>query len=202
MYNINNLFLFNGLKSEEITSIVSMLPPPVKVKKDEVIFSCGSFEKAVGVILSGKAVARSDKVIKNTFSEGSVFGAAAVYGAEEIYVSDIIAKSDCTVQFIPEDILKFAVAGYPACAENYITFLSDKIRYLNKRIKQYTGNTASSKLYRYLCDNAGEDKCVDIKNMSALAALTGMGRTSLYRALGELEKNGEISRENGKIKVR
>ncbi|MBR7081766.1 MAG: Crp/Fnr family transcriptional regulator [Oscillospiraceae bacterium] len=201
MFDIKELFLFKDLSADEVSRITARLPAQREFRRGELIFAPGEFTNAVGVFLRGKGVARTGGVFKNTFAEGSAFGAAAVFGAGETYISDIVAKTDCTVQFIPEAALREMIRAYPVCAENYIAFLSDRIRYLNRKIGQFTGG-ASARLYRYLADNADGEGRVAAGNMSALARLTGMGRTSLYRALGELESAGAVTRENGKIIVR
>lgn len=198
MFNIKDIFLFNGLDDEIVTRLTAILPAAQQYKRGERIFAPSSYKKALGVFLQGKGVAKADDVFKNTFAEGSVFGAAAVFGAEELYISEITAKTDCTIQFIPEADLREIIHSSPVCAENYIVFLSDRIRYLNKKITQYTGNTAASRLYRYLSDNADSERRVTVESMTALAHLTGIGRTSLYRAFQELESSGSIIRGNEK----
>ena len=50
----------------------------------------------------------------------------------------------------------------PVCAVNYVTFLSERIRFLNGKIAQYTGNSAAARLYRLLCDRADADGRVTV----------------------------------------
>lgn len=186
MQNIENLFLFNGLEKNEINMIVSSLPAPQKFSKGEEIYNHTAFKKAIGIILSGKAEAVDGGLLKRSFVKGDVFGAAALFSGDDSYISRIIAKSEVEIQFIGEDVLKDIFVDYPETAINYIEFLSQRVRFLNRRINLYAQKGASSKLYQFLTENADENNIYNADNMSKLAALTSIGRTSLYRAIDEL----------------
>ncbi|MGN1421239.1 MAG: Crp/Fnr family transcriptional regulator [Eubacterium sp.] len=202
MYNLEDLFLFEGLSEKDKSDIISSLPESKSFSKGQTIYDAKSFENAMGIFLSGSAQAVTDNVIKRNFSESDIFGAASMFGAGEKYISEIITKSECRVQFISEAELKDIFTKYPQASINYITFLSGRIRYLNQKIKLYTCKGASAKLYLYLCNNADESNTVRITDMTSLARLTSIGRTSLYRAMDELSKNGLIERNNLIIKVK
>ncbi|MGN1202266.1 MAG: Crp/Fnr family transcriptional regulator [Eubacterium sp.] len=195
MYNIENLFLFDGLSNIDKSDIVSSLTVSKSFAKGQTIYNADSFENALGIFLSGRAEAVSENVLKKNFIEGDTFGAASIFGAGEKYISEIITKTDCVVQFITEKELNEMFAKYPATSINYITFLSGRIRYLNQKIKLYTCKGAAAKLYLYLCSNADENNIVQITNMTSLARLTSIGRTSLYRAVEELCESGLIERK-------
>lgn len=124
--------------------------------------------------------------MKRSFVKGDVFGAAALFGNEDSYISRIIAKSELQIQFIDEDILKGIFKKYPDTAVNYIEFLSQRVRFLNRRINLFAQKSAAAKLYQFLSENADENNTYIADNMSKLAALTSIGRTSLYRAIDEL----------------
>ena len=202
MYDINELFLFKYLDPAERREVIASLDDPVTFAKGNVIYDTADFRRAVGVFLCGRGAAREGKTVKATFTEGGVFGAAAVFGADEKYASTVVASSDCLVLFISEQTLRSLMEKYPVCAVNYVTFLSEKVRYLNRKIAQYTGDGAASRLYRLLQSAADEDGCIRSANMSLLAKQTGMGRTSVYRALAELEESGAIVKENKVITLR
>lgn len=194
MYNLENLFLFNGLTEAQIHKIISSLPECGHCKKGTEIYNNNKFEKAMVIILSGKAEAFDDNLLKKSFGEGDAFGVAALFGNEISYISRIVTKSECTVQYISEDMLNEMFAEYPITAVNYITFLSDKIRLLNKKIRLFTCKSAAARLYQYLTENADNNNTVRINNMSKLAKLTSIGRTSLYRAVNELIDAGMIEK--------
>ncbi|MCM1286270.1 MAG: Crp/Fnr family transcriptional regulator [Acetobacter sp.] len=202
MYNIEDLFLFDGLSKTEKNNILSKLSAVRTFSKGEVIYNSDFFEKAIGILLSGKCEAVSDNVLKKNFTEGDMFGVASIFCEEEKYISDIIAKTDCIIQFISEAELNHMFSKYPSVSLNYIAFLTGRIRYLNQKIKLYTCKGGASKLYLYLRNNMNEDNLVEINDMSSLARLNSMGRTSLYRAMDELIDCGLVERHNKKIRVK
>lgn len=200
MYSAENFFLFDGLTAAEKTDILNALPEPCFFSKDEVIFDQNTYKKAIGLVLDGKAVSYSGRVTQRTFKAGDVFGAAAVFGSQGGYVSRIVAKTASSILFIDEQALRKMFSRHPKTAVNYITFLSDRVRFLNKKISHLGCQTARDKLYSFLLSNAVGSEYT-VPNMQQLARLTGIGRTSLYRAFSELENEGKITKQENKVKV-
>ncbi len=201
MYNFEDTFLFFGLSQEEKTQVVKMLPPPNNYKRSQCVYNAEIYEKALGVVLEGSVAAKSGKVIKRRFSAGDIFGAATIFTDATGYVSEIVALTDCVIQLIPEAVLKGIFAAHPETAVNYIKFLTEKVRFLNRKISQFSAPSACEKLYSFLRDSADTDGFVNVASMSSLAKQTGMGRTSLYRCLDELEQLKMVERNNTIIRV-
>lgn len=200
-----NLFLLKGLSETECESIISEFKPEKIFVKGETIYSPKSFKKAVGYIVSGSAMAITDNqsgVVMKNFSAGMSFGVAALFGGEEMYVSEIIASEDTTVLFIDEDQFVKFFKDYPKTVINYINFLSDKIRYLNRKLKIVSCGSREDTLLKYLTENVNQNGEVTApENMSMLAKMLGMGRASLYRCLDSLESQGKIQRNKNIIRV-
>ncbi|MBQ0083253.1 MAG: Crp/Fnr family transcriptional regulator [Clostridiales bacterium] len=190
-----NFFLFKNLNDDKVKSICERLGAPKSFKKGEKIYSTDNFSRALCIQLEGRAVAKRGEVVRRSFEKGDTFGAASLFGQSEEYATDIYAISDSTALFIYQNELEDIFAKYPACATNYITFLSEKIRFLNKKIDLFSAGSTAEKLYLYLSENEGK------LNFSAVSRATGIGRTSLYRSLAELENSGLIERKNNIVKV-
>ncbi len=201
MYDLTEIFLFSGLKEEQKQEIAERFPTYESFRKGDIIYSTNHYEKALGVVLSGTAAARAGKVIKRTFTVGDIFGAAAVFADVDGYVSEIVATGDCTVQLIPESTLTKLFEQYPETSLNYIKFLTEKVRFLNKKISQFSAHGVTQKLYAYLVQSAGESGAVTVPSMTEITRQTGIGRTSLYRCLADLENSGLIVRKNNTIRV-
>ena len=141
------------------------------------------------------------KVVMNLFAE-DVFGVAALFGSDEEYPSTILAESDCRILFISQETVSAWMHAVPIVAENYVRFLSDRIRFLNRRLSTLTAGQADGKLWRYLLSHRDEDGVVTITDgMGALAERLDMGRSSLYRSLDALSQAGRIRRERKKINI-
>ncbi|MBQ2733578.1 MAG: Crp/Fnr family transcriptional regulator [Clostridia bacterium] len=199
---LQKTFLFRGIEN---VLDGAELPTPVSFKKGETIYSEKEFRRALGILLAGKAKATpagNSATVLNIFLPGAVFGAAAVFSPEEEYVSCISAASDCRVLFFDENELSRLFSAYPQAAVNYISFLSQRIRFLNGKLSLFTKNDAEGRVYEFLAKNCNDSGTVTYTgSMALLARNLGVGRTSLYRALDALEHKKMIVREDGKIKV-
>ncbi len=200
-----DFFLIKGLNKQQICEITSNFSPVVTFEKGDIVYSSQNFSNAIGFITRGVAVAKSDNEnethLKN-FEKGMSFGAAAVFGGEKNYISTITAKTDLEVLFITEAELLNIFEKYPQTAVNYITFLSEKVRFLNKKLNVVSSNGADNTLYKYLTSQMDINCEMEIpKNMTLLSKTLGISRASLYRALNSLEAQGSIIKNNNKIKV-
>lgn len=197
---MEGLFLFQNLtRLPDLTQ----LPAPVSFARGESIYAPDDYPKALGVVLQGRAeavAARRDSAVLNAFGPGAVFGAAALFSGKA-YVARVRAAADCRVQFLPEDTLRAWFLAEPQMALNYMAFLTDRVRFLNGKIAVYTCEGASGKLYGWLCANGDGDGALPKLSMTKLAATLNMGRTSLYRAFDELEKQNLLVRKDGKVRV-
>ncbi len=201
----DNFFLLKNLSDEEKHKIISNFSSPVSFKKGETVYGSHKFKNAVGYIIKGSAVASSDNQNQThlkTFSKGMSFGVAALFGGDEFYISKITAKSDLEVLFVTEDELKALFTKYPQTAINYITFLSEKVRFLNKKLNVISCSGTENTVFKYLTSLADQNGEINnFKNMTLVSKTLGISRASLYRALSDLENSGCIIKENNYIKV-
>ena len=205
MLKKEELFLLEGLQEKEKEDIIKNFDPPIKFKKGEIIYTADKFSNSLGFICKGTAFAVTNsgqELFMNSFGEGACFGAAALFGGGESYVSTIIAKTDTEVLFISEDTLNSIFTNFPKASINYISFLSEKIRFLNKKLSMLSCSNTEEAVLNYLSSVRDCDGYALIpKNMTLFSKMLGIGRASLYRSLDKLEENGKILRENNRIKV-
>ena len=194
-------FLFQG--AEELLSDALALGAE-RFSRGETICDPATAERALGIVLEGwaEAVAPTrERAVLAAFGPGDTFGAAALFGGEG-YVSRIRAVTGCTVLLLPEALLRQWFARCPRMAVNYIAFLSGRVRFLNGKIAIFTQDSAQHRLYRWLRANCDETGCLPEKlSMTKLAGALSMGRTSLYRAMEELEEAKLIVRDGKRIEV-
>lgn len=194
-------FLFQG--AEELLSDALALGAE-RFSRGETICDPATAERALGIVLEGRAEAVAptrERAVLAAFGPGDTFGAAALFGGEG-YVSRIRAVTGCTVLLLPEALLRQWFARCPRMAVNYIAFLSGRVRFLNGKIAIFTQDSAQHRLYRWLRANCDETGCLPEKlSMTKLAGTLSMGRTSLYRAMEELEEAKLIVRDGKRIEV-
>lgn len=167
----------------------------------DTVYSDRDFRRALGLVLSGsvdvRRIGHTQPVLLQQLKEGSLFGAAALFSKEESYVSVLTAASATTVFFLPAEVCEELLTRHPAFAMRYIAFLSDRIRFLNRRIASLAAGGTEGKLAQYLLQNEG----APVPSRTQLASALGIGRASLYRALDDLSAKGLISFDGKNITV-
>ncbi len=195
--------LFSGLAEAELSQIAAMLDAPTVYQKGELVYSACSFRRAVGLILCGSVTVMSAEgehpTLMNRLSCGAMFGAAALFGAQEMYVTQITADTTTQILFVSQEQMSSFLRQYPLIAENYICFLSGRIRFLNRKLSVLTAGSAAGRLYQYFLTHRNENGSVTLPcSMVELADVLNIGRSSLYRARDALIAAGFV-RQVGKI---
>lgn len=191
-------FLFDALSPRDRAAAIRSLPPPTPFEKGATIDVPRASGGALGILLSGSArVKRTGAGGKeqtcNRLVVGDAFGAATLF-SEEAAASAVTAEKNCIVQFVPEKVLISLIHTFPRVGENLARFLADRIRFLNRSLNGLRGGTAADRLLAHLRTLADGRGTLTLPPLSALAAKLDMGRTSIYRALDELEQSGALTK--------
>ena len=156
---------------------------------------------ALGFIVCGGAeVVRcraGGEVFLRKINAGDAFGAARLFSDNTDCVTCIRTYCGPTrVLFMPQALAEDMMLTYPHAALGYIRFLSEKIRFLNRKMAAFTADGATAKLAAYIRREADENGMfVPDMPYRRLADALGLGHASLYRALDTLEKSGAIKKE-------
>ena len=196
MENID-LFLLDGLSDEELMLCRDTGAWEVfDFCKGQVLYDAEHAPRSLALVIEGHVRVRYGRVVMNDLYAGDVFGAAALYGSDEPYPSTIEAGSSGRILLIPQETVSRWMAQVPRVAENYVRFLSERIRFLNRRLTTLTAGPADGRLWKYLLTHRDADNRVYVTGgMSALAKRLDMGRSSLYRSLDALTFAGRIRRD-------
>ena len=173
----------------------------MRFDKGSVIFDETHFYKSLGIILSGevrveKNTADGKRLKMSTMGPGDCFGAAAMFHDRGRYLNVITAEKATEVLFLSEELINWAMQRDPVITNNYISYLSDRIWFLNAKIAALTAGTAEQRLAVYLLEHGGAST-----SMTDLSQILNIGRASLYRALDDMEAQGLISRGNKTIEI-
>ena len=174
-------FLFNGLTENELNSIKAKFSDKIKYQYGDEMYRCGQ----IGILTAGKGriIRKNDigiSVTMRNISEGDIFGMASVFGEWNENFSSVRAAAVCEVVYISENNLKLIFSDYPQTAINYIQFLSDRIRFLNRKIDTFSADSSDEKLFEFLLSNADSDNYVSLDyGMAELARRLKIGRSSL-----------------------
>lgn len=179
----------------------------VSANKGKTLMTQKHFSRCLALILKGNASVtkiglNGHKTVINRLSEGDVFGMASLFYEEAEYPSEITAESALRLAVFPKDAVEEAFATSPEFAKAYVTLLSEKILFLNKKISAFSEGDASEKVLRWVLTMAnGENEFVLPCSVSKLSQMLGIGRASVYRAFDILQTRGIISREDKKIVI-
>ena len=174
----------------------------VLFSKGQVISDYENYSRHIGVVLFGTILAEEknsgNRIVLNTLREGNVFGVTSIFSIEDENVSCIVSKTQSEILFISEENFKNYILEDRELNLAYITFLTDRIRFLNRKISTFATPTTEHALARYLLSQDSDE----IKVVGAsLAKQLNIGRSSLYRALRELQDINAIEYSNGVVKI-
>ncbi len=195
--------MFNKLTDEEKDDVISLLGKPYVISKGDELYRSGM----LGMIASGSATIKrlndiGDSITIRTISKDELFGAASVFGDWKDGMSSIIAKEPCEVFYISEEVFTTVLKKYPQISIKYIEYLSDRIRFLNRKLDAFTAKSTEERLYEYLLSQSDSDGVVNLNfGMAELARRLSVGRTSIYRDIQSLESKKLISRTGHSFKI-
>lgn len=173
---------------------------PCSIGRGETIYERHHFRRCLGILLSGRLQVRKESLMVSTLQEGDVFGAAALFNEQEDYPTTLTALEDCRLLLISQEEIRMLVRRCGAFAEDYVTYLSGRIRFLSDRLDTVSADRGESKLARYLlaAENGGGEVTL---SATQLCQRIGVGRATLYRAFEELENAGAITRSGKTIRI-
>ncbi len=200
-----NLFLFDGLDRDTVDSIFSEIDFKIEnYSKGDMILSPSLPPKGIGFILEGECrVSRhrgdAEPIQLNTLPRYSAFGILAVFSDSGEFPTEIIAARPTKILFISKEDMIYLVRRYPDIAMNVISFMADRISFLNSKISTFSEKSTLQKLVNYLLAKYRKLGNTITCARTDISTEIGVGRASLYRDLSSLEAEGIIKVETKKI---
>ena len=194
-------FLADSIPQEQWEALCQRVEP-VSFGKGEVIYSPKHFRRCLGVLLSGEAVVQKENGPQlNRLRRGDCFGAAALFAPSEEYVTWVKASKACEIVFLTGQELEELFLNTPETALRYISFLSGRIQFLNRKIDSFTLPSAEASVALWLLDRQRQGRVEAFGGYSRMARELNIGRASLYRCLEQLEEKGAIRKEGPLIQI-
>lgn len=196
-------FLFDGLSDGDKNISKTYIEETCAAEKGTELYKNGYigflFEGAAAIKRCGK----EKEITMRTLKGGDIFGSASLFGNWQEDLSKTIAISRCKVGYIDEERFKALLTEIPQISLNYIGYLSDRIRFLNRKIDAFTAGNTESKILEFLGNIPQKDGVVTLDfGMAELARRLKIGRTSLYRGLEILETEGLIQRNGHSFTIK
>lgn len=198
---LSGIGMFAAAEKENLTAAAKASEILSFSKGDDMI----SGEPALYVVLSGNAVVRravnGQSVTLNSLSRGSVFGAAQLFGGGT-GVTAVTASCRCRCLRISQDTVSELLKKDHGFVTGYITFLSDRIRFLNKRIASFTAGNGEKTLSDYLLSLPSDGGSIKLTvSMARLASALNVSRPTLYRAFASLCEQKIIEKDGNTVKI-
>lgn len=169
----------------------------------EVLMSPEEEQKRIGILLKGSALVTTPDPSKETLlrflEPEEPFGIANLF-LDAPFVSVIRAHGTCKAFFITKEAVCALLEQDRGFLYGYLSFLSGRICYLNRKIGYLTAGNAERRLALYLASYQA-DLFTLKTSISALSELLDVGRASLYRAFDKICEDGLIEKEGRKIRI-
>ena len=193
--------IFKDADESLLKTVLKDYANTVSYHKNDIVLSQGNYSPVICIIIKGEArVSKGDTVISHLKS-GEIFGAAFLYNQNYNFENTVTALSSLKVVIIEKSGIDYLIENDKSVSFNYISYLSERIGFLNGKIEGYTQSSAEEKLLLYLqknCDNTN-GKCEISVSMTELSRVLHISRASLYRVIEALENQEKICRDGKKI---
>ena len=192
--------LFTNVPAAQTETVLGMEGCTVEeFQTGALIYRPDRFRRCLGILLEGQVRVTNPPLTVSILQPGALFGAAALYNDAPDYTTTLTALSPCTVLMITQERLDRLLGEFPLIRQNYLQYLSGRIRFLSARLQSLSASGTEGKLCRYLMENLENGKLVC--SATELSRRLGISRASLYRAFDTLESSGLICREGKTISV-
>lgn len=188
--------LFRGVDGDLLGSLTELEGAGLVQFDSGVVYSPRHFRRSLGVVLSGQLQVTKGSLAVSVLEPGDLFGAAALYSDEPEFATTITAKGSSRCLMLEQALVDRLLAEHGQIRENYLRYLTGRIRFLSGRLQTLAQPGVEGKLARYLLAGGGSS-CP----ATELCQRLGVSRASLYRAFAALEDGGLIRRTGKTITV-
>lgn len=170
----------------------------------QVIHSANNPLCGIGLILSGRAkILSGGGALLRLIRDGDSFGAASAFDSAGHSPTEVISSTRVRLLVADRSVICSVIENDPSAAVRYITFLSERIGFLNGKIGALSAGDTSTKAAGYLLslDVDSEGTATLSLPLSSIASALNMGRASLYRTLDKFTEDGLISRSDDRVSI-
>jgi len=189
--------LFQGVEKDLLRRLTEDAGQAV-FEPGQAVYSPRHFRRCLGVVLSGQLQVTKGTLAVSVLGPGELFGAAALYSDGEEFATTITARRPSRCLMLEQPLVDRLLAEQGQIRENYLRYLTGRIRFLSGRLQTLSQPGVEGKLARYLLALGGGTVTCPATELSQRL---GVSRASLYRAFAALEENGLIRRKGKTITI-
>ena len=201
---LKNTRIFKDADEKVLTNVLNKYGKAVSYAKNDIVFSKENYSPVICVIIKGEARVSKGETVISHLKDGEIFGAAFLYNQSYEFENTVTALTPLKVVIIEKSGIDELIKCDNSISFNYISYLSERIGFLNSKIEGYTKPSAEEKLMLYLQKNAdmNNGKCEISVSMTELSRVLHISRASLYRVIETLENQEKICRNGKKIYIK
>ncbi len=215
MYNLKKSLqtscLFKDFTEKDITNM--LIETRYKITdfaKDEIIAIEGDQISHIGIILEGTVEIQknypSGKTITVTrMKRGKLFGEVIIFSEMKTYPSTVISTDDSKVLFISKPDIINLCRTHTVFLNNFMGLLSNKILFLNAKLRNLSYQTIREKIVSYLLDEYTRQNNLILHipfSRKEMAEQFGTTRPSLSRELINMKNDGLIDFAKKTIEIK
>lgn len=199
--HLKNTQIFKDADSVLLSEVLEEYSYVAAYPKGETVFCEENYSSVLCLIIKGEARVSKGNTVISHLKAGEIYGGAFLYNPNFKFLNTVTAISPLKVIIIEKAGIDKLIHLDNSVSFNYITYLSERVGFLNSKIEGYIKPSAEEKLLLYLRKNCDEQdgKCEISVSMTELSSVLHISRASLYRVIENLEKQGKICRDGKKI---
>lgn len=170
----------------------------------DIVFRQGAAVTAIYRVRSGRVrlirhLQDGSSVVLNVARADATFAEAALFS--DTYHCDAVAETATCVTAIPKAELLAVLRADPECCLDLAKTLAGQVRELRAQLEVRNIPSASARILAWLRLTArGEPPAVEVdRPWIEIASEIGLTHETIYRALAELERRGELAREGRRV---
>ncbi|UWG97043.1 Crp/Fnr family transcriptional regulator [Dehalobacter sp. DCM] len=211
---LNNCSLFDGISQEEMRGILHCMDiKMLDYRKNDFITIAGEPFSEIGIVVNGniaatKETASGNRVLISILGIGDMFGEMAAYSGQLVWPMTVIAQTNCTVIYFPQDKIigccERVCVSHKRLILNMLKVVSLRALTLNRKVQYLSIKSLRGKISTYLFEeyNKKGSKTFQLNlNRNDLADFINVSRPSLSRELGKMRDDGIIDFHGSAIKI-
>lgn len=202
--------LFDGFTPEEIERLLGQTDYESRqFAQNDIVALKGAPNHSLLLLTEGTVrcetpVSKNETVPVERLRAPGVIAPGLVYAPDNRFPVHWVAESPVMITAIPKGSWTLLLQQHIRLLENFLRLISDAAKPLSDQVVYRTFKTIKGRFSRYLLDQAeaaGSDSFRLKLTQRELAALFGITRPALARAIGEMSAEGSVYVERKQVKI-
>ncbi|MGI5891817.1 MAG: Crp/Fnr family transcriptional regulator [Bacillota bacterium] len=212
--NLKKISLFDGIKEEEISAMITCLAGVKKsYKKEDIILWAGDEVNFVGVLLMGQVQIVKDDITGNRnilkeISQTGIFAETLSCAGLKKSPFTVIASQDCEILFISlqriVNTCSSACRFHTRMIENILKSIAKENLFLSEKIDILSQRSIRGRLMAYFLSQSQKEGKMSFTipfSRNEMADFICVDRSALSRELSKMQYEGLIEFEKNKFKI-